>query len=297
MRTLNSRNDALHAGELVTGVDGLIVLNGEHMAPARCGKVGVHRADARIVETGTDGKGFLYLSVLGLHHEGACSVDDAFCAAVHGGSGIIGIYSVSGSLSQIYLHAVIINVVVDGSGSVASATHAGDEVIRIVAANLLLKLPFQFFRDYALHLGNNVWIWVRTHGRTYDIEGILWVAAPVAYGLRAGIAQRHVAGAHRVHLGSQHLHTLYVGMLALHIGGTHENLTLHVHQGAYRSGSHTVLSGSGFGNDAGLAHLLGHENLTDGVVDFVCTGMVQVLALQIELASVLLAHALGIIKR
>ena len=36
---------------------------------------------------------------------------------VHGGSGIIGIYSVSGSLSQIYLHAVIINVVVDGSGS------------------------------------------------------------------------------------------------------------------------------------------------------------------------------------
>ena len=63
-------------------------------------------------------------------------MDDAFCAAVHGGSGIIGIYSVSGSLSQIYLHAVIINVVVDGSGSVASATHAGDEVIRIVAAYL-----------------------------------------------------------------------------------------------------------------------------------------------------------------
>ena len=138
---------------------------------------------------------------------------------------------------------------------------------------------------------------MRTHGRTYDVEGILWVAAPVADGLRASIAQRHVAGAHRVHLGSQHLHALYVGMLALHIGGTHENLTLHVHQGAYRSGSHTVLSGSGFGNDAGLAHLLCHENLTDGVVDFVCTGMVQVLALQIELASVLLAHALGIIKR
>ena len=297
MRTLNGWNDALHAGKLVTGVDGLIVLDGEHMTSARCGKVSVHRADARIVETGTDGEGFLYLSVLGLHHEGAGSVDDAFCAAVHGGSGVVGIYSVAGSLSQINLHAVIINVVVDGSGSVTSATHAGDEVIRIVAAYLLLQLPFQFFADDALHLGNNVWIRVRTHGRTYDVEGILRVAAPVAYGLRAGIAQRHVAGTHRVHLGSQHLHALYVGMLALHIGGTHENLTLHVHQGAYRSGSHTVLSGSGFGNDAGLAHLLGHENLTDGVVDFVCTGMVQVLALQIELASVLLAHALGIIKR
>ena len=31
-------------------------------------------------------------------------------------------------------------------GRIASATHTGDEVIRIVAANLLLKLPFQFFR-------------------------------------------------------------------------------------------------------------------------------------------------------
>ena len=297
MRTLNGWNDALHAGELVTGIDGLIVLDGEHMTSARCGKVGVHRADARIVETGTDGEGFLYLPVLGLHHEGTGSVDNALCAAVHGGSGVIGIYSVSGSLSQINLHAVIINVVVDGSGSVASATHAGDEVIRIVAAYLLLQLPFQFFADDALHLCHNVWIRMRTHGRTYDVEGILRVAAPVAYGLRAGIAQRHVASAHRVHLGSQHLHALYVGMLALHIGGTHENLTLHVHQGAYRSSSHTVLSGSCFGNDAGLAHLLGHENLTDGVVDFVCTGMVQVLALQIELAPVLLAHALGIIKR
>ena len=267
------------------------------MTSARSGKIGVHRSDARIVETGTDGEGFLNLSVFGLHHEGAGSVDNAFCSAVHGGSGVVGIYSVSGSLSQINLHAVIINVVVDGSGSITSATHAGDEVIRIVAAYLLLQLPFQFFGDNALHLGYNVRIRMRTHGRTYDVEGILWMTAPVADSFRAGIAQRHIACAHRVHLGSQHLHTLYVGMLSFHIGGTHENLTLHVHQGAYRSCSHTVLSGSGFGNDAGLAHLLGHENLTDGVVNFVCTGMVQVLALQIELASVLLAHALGIIKR
>ena len=50
-------------------------------------------------------------------------------------------------------------------------------------------------------------------------------------------------------------------------------------------------------DDASLAHLLRHQNLTDGIVDLVRTGMVQVLTLQIQLASVLLAHALGIIER
>ena len=77
---------------------------------------------------------------------------------------------------------------IDGTCSIASATHAGDEVIRIIATNLLLQLPFQFLRDDALHLSHNIWVRMRSHGGTYDVEGILWVTAPVADGLRAGIA-------------------------------------------------------------------------------------------------------------
>ena len=58
-----------------------------------------------------------------------------------------------------------------------------------------------------------------------------------------------------------------------------------------------MLTGSCLSDNAGLAHLLCHQNLADGIVDLVCSCMVQVLTLQIELATIFLAHAFGIIER
>ena len=53
-----------------------------------------------------------------------------------------------------------------------------------------------------------------------------------------------------------------------------------------------MLSSAGFGNDARLAHALGKHGLADGVVDFVCAGVVEVFALQEDLrAAHLAAHA------
>ena len=99
-----------------------------------------------------------------------------------------------------------------------------------------------------------------------------------------------------MHLGTQHLHTLHVGMLALHIGGTHEHLALHVHQGTDCGCGHTMLSGTCLSDNTRLSHLLGQQNLTDGIIDLVGTRVVQVLTLQIQLTAVLLAHALGEIE-
>ena len=53
-----------------------------------------------------------------------------------------------------------------------------------------------------------------------------------------------------------------------------------------------MLSGTRLGDDAFLTHLLCQEYLTDGVVNFVSTGVVQIFALQIQLATVFLTHAL-----
>ena len=86
-------------------------------------------------------------------------------------------------------------------------------------------------------------------------------------------------------------------MLTLHIGGTHIDAARHVHQSANRSCGHAVLTGAGLSHDAFLTHLLGNQDLTDGVVNLVRTRVVQVLALQVELATILLAHALGQIER
>ena len=97
-------------------------------------------------------------------------------------------------------------------------------------------------------------------------------------------------------LGTEHAHTFHVGMLSLHIGLTHEDLTLHAEERADRGCCHAVLTGASLSNDACLTHLTGEENLSDGVVDLVSTRVVQVLALEIELAAIALTHALGVVE-
>ena len=100
-----------------------------------------------------------------------------------------------------------------------------------------------------------------------------------------------------MHLGTQHLHPLDVRVLTLHISGTHEHLTLHAHQRTDRCRRHTMLSGSCLCDDTRLAHLLGQQDLTHGVVDLVSARVVQVLALQIESATITLTHPLRQIER
>ena len=58
-----------------------------------------------------------------------------------------------------------------------------------------------------------------------------------------------------------------------------------MHQGAYRGRGHAVLSGARLGDDARAAHAAGQEYLAYGVVYLVCTGVVQVFALQIDAAA------------
>ena len=222
---------------------------------------------------------------------------DALRSTVYGGRRVAAFDATTARLGQHDLHAGVVHIVVDGAGGVASSAHASDEIIGIIASDFLLQLPFQFLRDDTLHLGHDVGVGVGTHGGAHDVERVVGMAAPVANGLRAGVAERHVARANGIDRRSEHLHALHVGVLALHVGGSHEDLTLHVHQRAHCGGSHAMLSGTRFGDDACLAHLLRQQNLADGVVDFVCARMVEVLALEVELASILLAHSSGVVER
>ena len=100
-----------------------------------------------------------------------------------------------------------------------------------------------------------------------------------------------------MHLGPQHLHAFHIRVLTFHIRSPHEHLALHVHQRTHRGRSHAVLSGACLGDDACLAHLLSQQYLSDGVVDFVGSRVVEVLALEIQLTAILLAHATCEIQR
>jgi hypothetical protein len=64
------------------------------------------------------------------------------------------------------------------------------------------------------------------------------------------------------------------------------------------AGGHAVLAGAGLGDDPGLAHPLGQQDLAHAVVDLVRAGVVQLLALQIDLrAAEVLGQARGEIER
>ena len=59
-----------------------------------------------------------------------------------------------------------------------------------------------------------------------------------------------------------------------------------------------MLAGSGLGDDPGLAHAAGQQDLADTVVDLVRAGVVQVLALEIDLRPAeMVGQALGEIER
>ena len=58
-----------------------------------------------------------------------------------------------------------------------------------------------------------------------------------------------------------------------------------------------MLAGAGFGDDAGLAHAPGKEDLADGVVDFVGAGVEQVFALEVDFRAAEFAReAFGEVK-
>ena len=202
MGRLNGGDDALHTGEFITAIDGLVVIDAQYLRTPLLGHVTMHRTYTGVVQSGTDGEGFLNLTILILHHQHLGTMQDADGSLVDGGRGVIGLPTMSAGLCQDDFHALIIHIVIDGTCRIRTAADAGDEIVGIVAAFLLFQLPFDLFGDDALHPGHQVGVGVWTHGRTDDIEGVLGMTAPVSDGLTTGVTQGHVTCSHWMHLGS-----------------------------------------------------------------------------------------------
>ena len=200
------------------------------------------------------------------------------------------------SLGKHNAYTLVVDVMVDGACCIGASTHTSHKIIGIVTSHFLTKLPLEFFGDDRLQAGHHIGIRMRTDCGANDVERVGRMAAPVANSLVGGILERTVATLDGINFGTKHLHSLYVDMLTLNIESTHIDTTWHIHQRTDRGSSHTMLTCTCLGHNACLAHALGYQDLPDGIVDLVGTGMVEVLALQIELAAISLAHTLGKIK-
>ena len=103
---------------------------------------------------------------------------------------------------------------------------------------------------------------------------------------------------HRHDLGAEHLHAEDVRLLPLDVDGAHVDDAFEAEAGAQRRRGDAVLAGAGLGDDALLAHAPGEQDLAEHVVHLVGAGVVQLLALEVDLgAAEMLGQALGEIER
>ena len=106
------------------------------------------------------------------------------------------------------------------------------------------------------------------------------------------------AAVDRHDLGAEQLHAVDVGAWRLTSSRAHVDDALQAEARRDRGGRDAVLAGAGLGDHARLAHALGEQRLADGVVDLVRAGVVQVLALEVDLrAAELFAPASRVIER
>ena len=131
-----------------------------------------------------------------------------------------------------------------------------------------------------------------------QVVGVVDVGQPVAQRLVHRLLQRRTAEVHRFDPGTEQRHAPHVALLASHVFGPHVDDALQPEQRADGGGGHTVLAGTGLGDDAPFTHAPCQQDLADAVVDLVGAGVVQILALEIEAGSAeLLGQPFGQVQR
>ncbi len=94
-----------------------------------------------------------------------------------------------------------------------------------------------------------------------------------------GVLQGAAAGFDRDDGGAQHFHAVYIERLAAAVLFAHVNDAFHAEQGADRGRGNAVLARARLGDDAFFAQPARQKRLPNRVVDFVCAGVIQILAL------------------
>ena len=203
----------------------------------------------------------------------------------------------AGRLDAVDFDAAVVKERMEQAHGVRAAADAGDQRIRQPAFGLL-HLHAGLVADDALEVAHHHRIGMRAGDRADAVERVRHVGHPVAQRLVHRVLERLRARLDRPHLGAQRLHAQHVRLLARHVERAHEHHAFETELGAHRRGGDAVHAGAGLGDDARLAHALGQHDLAQHVVHLVRAGVVEILALEINLgAAEMRGQPLGQIER
>ena len=162
----------------------------------------VHGSHTGVIQSSRNRIGLRNLSVGSLHQQGFASVNDSFFPKGRSRSTFTRIDAFSGGFYCDNIDTFIVEVMVVESSSIASSTYTGNDMVRIVAAFLLLQLPFCFLADDRLKTGDHIGIGMRAYHRANDIMGIYRIIDPIANGFVGGIFQGFTSRLCRTHSSS-----------------------------------------------------------------------------------------------
>ena len=141
-----------------------------------------------------------------------------------------------------------------------------------------------FNANDALKIAYHQRIWVRPQRRTEQIIRIR-IRHPIAHRLVDGILQGARTRGNAAHIRAQQPHPKHVRALAGDVVGAHIHHAFHAQQRADCRRCDSVLACAGFGDNPFFAHPLRQQTLTQRIIDFMCAGVGQILALQPNLRS------------
>ncbi|MPM86936.1 hypothetical protein SDC9_134029 [bioreactor metagenome] len=188
------------------------------------------------------------------------------------------------SLTADHLHRFLLQKIVEQAHGIRPSPYTGDQVVRQTPC-LQEYLTADFLTDDFLEIAHHGGKRMRSHDRSQHIVGVLHLPCPFAHGFVHGILERPGTRHHRMNRCTKKTHPVDIQSLPLTIDTPHEHFALQAQQGGNGGGSHTMLSGSCFSNDAFLAHIFRQQALSEHIVDLMRACMVQILALEVDVGT------------
>ena len=186
---------------------------------------------------------------------------------------------------------------VEKADRVRAAADAGDQAVRQTAFEFEHLRP-RLLADHALEVAHHGRIGMRAGDGADAIIGVVDVGHPIAQRLVHGVLEGLRALLDGPDFRAQHLHAEDVRLLPLDVERAHEDDAFEAEARAGGRGRDAMLARAGFGDDALLAHAAGEQDLPDHVVDLVGAGVVELLALEVDLgAAEVFGQPLGEIER